>query len=125
MVPGLTEAGPTVSMTPPDDTWTGSSGILLPQVRCRVIRPDGSEINKYEEAGELLVESPGIVLGYLHNDLANQETFRDGWMHTGDVGFFKKSSKGNEHIFIVDRVKELIKVKVSDRCEHHQHLARD
>ena len=60
-----------------------------------------------------MVKSPSVVLGYLNNPQANKETFQDGWMRTGDEAVVRKSPQGNEHIFIVDRIKELIKVKVS------------
>jgi hypothetical protein len=53
-----------------------------------------------------------VVLGYLNNDKATKETFEDGWMRTGDEAVFRKGPKGTEHVFIVDRIKELIKVKV-------------
>ena len=67
----------------------------------------------YDQPGELVIKSPSVVLGYLNNPQANKETFDDGWMRTGDEAVVKKSPQGNEHIFIVDRIKELIKVKVS------------
>ena len=64
------------------------------------------------------MQSPSVVLGYLNNEKADKETFLDDtdglgrWMRTGDEAVVRKSPKGNEHIFIVDRIKELIKVKV-------------
>ena len=70
------------------------------------------EITAYEQPGELLVKSPSVVQGYLNNDKANAETFQDGYMRTGDEGVVRKAPSGHEHIFIVDRIKELIKVKV-------------
>jgi acyl-CoA synthetase (AMP-forming)/AMP-acid ligase II len=73
---------------------------------------EGVEITGYDQPGELLVKGPSVVLGYLNNDKANTETFQDGYMRTGDEAVIKKSPKGHEHIFIVDRIKELIKVKV-------------
>ena len=79
---------------------------------------EGVEITGYEQPGELVVQSPSVVLGYLNNDKANQETFLDDtdglgrWMRTGDEAVIRKSPAGNEHIAIVDRIKELIKVKV-------------
>ncbi len=75
--------------------------------------PDGTEITGYDQPGELIVKSSTIVLGYLNNDKANAETFRDGYMWTGDEAVIRKSPQGHEHIFIVDRIKELIKVQVS------------
>ena len=45
--------------------------------------------------------------GYLNNTEATQSTIKDGWLHSGDIGYY--DSEG--HFFIVDRLKELIKVK--------------
>lgn len=101
-----------ISSTPADDIWFGSSGSFLPSVEARIISPDGKEITVYDQPGELVVRSPSIVLGYLNNEAANQETFRDGWMYTGDEALIKKGPRGTEHVWIVDRIKELIKVKV-------------
>jgi long-subunit acyl-CoA synthetase (AMP-forming) len=84
----------------------------LPSVECRLLSPEGAEIEDYDRPGELLVRSPSVVLGYMNNDVANEETFQDGWLRTGDEAVIRKSPKGYEHVFIVDRIKELIKVKV-------------
>ncbi|KAL8851168.1 MAG: hypothetical protein Q9221_003888 [Calogaya cf. arnoldii] len=108
---GLTETATVVCATAPDDIWLGSSGSFLPKVEARIMSVDGVEITGYDQPGELVIKSPSVVLGYLNNDEADRETFQDGWMRTGDVAVIKKSPKGNEHCFIVDRIKELIKVK--------------
>lgn len=73
---------------------------------------DGKEITEYDTPGELLIRSPSVVLGYLNNEKATKETFQDGWMHTGDEAVIRPSPQKAEHVFIVDRIKELIKVKV-------------
>ena len=109
---GLTETCTVVSSSPVDDIWFGSSGSLLPSVEVRIISPDGKEITEYDQPGEIVVRSPSIVLGYLNNKAANRESFRDGWMYTGDEGLIKIGPRGTEHIWVVDRIKELIKVKV-------------
>ncbi|KAH8660818.1 amp dependent CoA ligase-like protein [Tricladium varicosporioides] len=114
---GLTETCTVVCATNEDDIWFGSSGILLPSFNAKIVSAEGTEITGYDQPGELVVQSPSVVLGYLNNDNANKETFLDDtdgkgrWMRTGDEAVIKKSPKGNEHIFIVDRIKELIKVK--------------
>lgn len=95
-----------------DDIWFGSSGSLLPRVEAKVITVEGNEVTGYDQPGELVVRAPSVTLGYLNNDVATKETFQDGWMRTGDEVVVRVSPKGNEHIFIVDRIKELIKVKV-------------
>jgi hypothetical protein len=75
--------------------------------------PEGKEITEYDTPGELVVRGPSVVLGYLNNEKATEETFEDGWMRTGDEAVVRVGPKGTEHVFIVDRIKELIKVKVS------------
>ena len=48
------------------------------------------------------------MLGYSNNEEANMEIFDDdGWMRTGDIGYYDEDG----YIFLVDRIKELIKVK--------------
>jgi len=101
-----------ISHTSPRDVWYGSCGSLLPGYEARLIAPDGSEIQEYDKPGELVVRSPTIVLGYLNNQKATEEAFLDGWLRTGDEAVFRKSPNGTEHVFVVDRIKELIKVKV-------------
>lgn len=109
---GLTETSTVICSTAVHDILLGSCGSLLPSVQAKLISIEGTEITAYDQPGELVVKSPSVVLGYLNNSQANKETFQDGWMRTGDEALVRKSPQGNEHIFIVDRIKELIKVKV-------------
>ncbi|KAL9024602.1 MAG: hypothetical protein Q9196_006398 [Gyalolechia fulgens] len=108
---GLTETSTVVSSTAPENVWFGSCGCFLPMVEARLMSAEGNEITGYDQPGELVVKSPSVVLGYLNNEKADRETFQDGWMRTGDVAVIRKSPTGTEHCFIVDRLKELIKVK--------------
>ncbi|KAJ5512655.1 hypothetical protein N7463_002207 [Penicillium fimorum] len=108
---GLTETSTVVTSTPIEDILLGSSGALLPGFEARIMTPEGKEITTYDTPGELVVRGPSVVLGYLNNDKATKETFVDGWMLTGDEAVVRVSPKGIEHVFIVDRIKELIKVK--------------
>lgn len=115
---GLTETSTVVSSTSNEDIWFGSSGSLISGVRAKIVSIEGVEITGYDQPGELIVQSPAVVLGYLNNDQANTETFLDDtdgngrWMRTGDEAVIRKAPSGHEHVFIVDRIKELIKVKV-------------
>jgi acyl-CoA synthetase (AMP-forming)/AMP-acid ligase II len=115
---GMTETATVVCSTMPHDIWFGSSGSLLPGISVRLVTVEGNEITGYDQPGELWVKSPAVVLGYLNNDKANKETFLDEpegrYMRTGDEAVIAKSPKGHEHVFITDRIKELIKVKVCD-----------
>ncbi|KAJ9347561.1 hypothetical protein DTO027B9_9086 [Paecilomyces variotii] len=108
---GLTETCTVVCSTHPDHIFLGSSGCLLPGVEARIVSADGKEVTEYDTPGELLIRSPSVVLGYLNNEKATKETFQNGWMHTGDEAVIRPSPSKEEHVFIVDRIKELIKVK--------------
>lgn len=111
---GLTETAVAVCMQNRADIMSGSCGSLLPGFEGRLVDPARGEITALDTAGELLLKSPTVMLGYLDNEQATRESFtEDGWLRTGDLIEFRKSEKGYEHLFIVDRVKELIKVRVS------------
>lgn len=109
---GLTETSTVVLSTPYHDVYPGSCGSLLTSCKAKIVSIEGVEITGYDQPGELVIHSPSVVLGYLNNDQATRETFQDGWMRTGDEAVVRKAPSGNDHIFIVDRIKELIKVKV-------------
>ncbi|KAI1921799.1 hypothetical protein LOZ12_002136 [Ophidiomyces ophidiicola] len=109
---GMTETCTVVCTTSSHDVWLGSSGSILPGFECKIVSPEGVELTGYNEPGELVVRSPSVVLGYLNNEKATNETFiENGWMRTGDEAVIRVAPSGNEHVFIVDRIKELIKVK--------------
>lgn len=113
---GMTETAAVVSITDDFDILDGSCGSLLPHTKAKIIDSDGNEVHEYDAPGELLVQSPSVVLGYLNNELATGETFvyhSDGrWLRTGDEVIVRKSAAGHEHLQVVDRIKELIKTKV-------------
>jgi acyl-CoA synthetase (AMP-forming)/AMP-acid ligase II len=114
---GLTESATVVSSTTRADKWHGSSGSLLPGAEVRIVSADGNDIEEYDTPGELWVKAPSVVIGYLDNEKATKETFsedRNGrWLKTGDEGEIRVCpASGNEHVWIVDRIKELIKVNV-------------
>ncbi|CVL03652.1 probable phenylacetyl-CoA ligase [Fusarium proliferatum] len=108
---GLTEAGAVVSLTRRDDIWLGSSGVPLDEIECRLLSEDGQDLKDLSHPGELVIRSPALASGYFCNEEATQETFQNGWLRTGDLALLKRSPKGNLHLFIVDRIKDLIKVK--------------
>lgn len=109
----MTESATVISFTTFDDIWLGSCGTLCPEVEAKLVTADGREVTGYGQTGELLLRAPSVTLGYLNNEKATAETFVNGWLHTGDEAMFQKSPKGNAHLFITDRIKELIKTKVS------------
>ncbi|PHH66384.1 hypothetical protein CDD81_7439 [Ophiocordyceps australis] len=112
---GMTESSPCIVTTNENDIFFGSSGSLLPGIKAKLIDAHGNQVTTLETPGELFVQSPSIVLGYLNNEKANAETFvwdaHGRWLKTGDEVLVRKSPQGNQHFFITDRIKELIKVK--------------
>jgi acyl-CoA synthetase (AMP-forming)/AMP-acid ligase II len=69
----------------------------------RIERPDGTDAAT-GEIGEILVRGPGLMNGYWNNTAATVSTLRDGWMHTGDLGYLD----ADNFIFVVDRKKDMI-----------------
>lgn len=114
---GLTEVAACACHTSAHDPLAGSSGSIITGVQVKLVNETGREIHARGQLGEIWIKSPSIIIGYFEDETANKETFQQDetgrWLKTGDIGCFQKSPSGNEHIFIVDRIKELIKVKVS------------
>lgn len=105
---GMTESCTTLTMYSVDQKIgvPGGAGQMLPGVVARVVKPDGS-LAGFNEPGELRVKTPSLALGYWNNEQATKETFADGWLCTGDEVIIRE----DKEIFIVDRLKEIMKVR--------------
>ncbi len=105
---GMTEMSPVSHLTPPGRVKPGSVGVTAPNTQTRIVDPiSGAELD-IDEDGEVCVRGPQVMLGYLNNPTATESTIDgDGWLHTGDIGHIDADG----HLFIVDRLKELIKYK--------------
>jgi long-chain acyl-CoA synthetase len=104
---GLSEA-PTATHCNPlyGDIRTGSIGLPLPDVDCRIVSlDDGITTLKPGEVGELCIQGPQVMKGYHNMPTETANTLRDGWLYTGDIA--KMDEDG--YFYIVDRKKELIK----------------
>jgi len=62
---------------------------------------------KISEEGEILSKSPSLFQGYWKNRKATEETLKDGWLHSGDAGYFNEDG----HLVCIDRVKDLMELK--------------
>lgn len=106
---GLTETSPVVLVSPEDgSTPPGSVGRLVAGTECQIVDPLSGAVLSLGERGELWLRGPQIMRGYLNRP---EETAKvldaDGWFHSGDIAVI--DPKG--FVSIVDRLKELIKVK--------------
>ena len=105
---GMTEASPATHYTVAGTERSGTAGKLMPSIEMRIIDPETGTDRPAGEPGEVWVRGPNVMKGYLNNPEATSRTVdRDGWLHTGDIGF----ADADGYLTVVDRLKELIKVK--------------
>ncbi|KIJ49561.1 hypothetical protein M422DRAFT_225396 [Sphaerobolus stellatus SS14] len=90
-----------------DDPCQTGVGKLCPNVEAKVVKADGREVG-VGERGEFWVRGPNVFQGYWRNSAATASTITpDGWLRSGDVGYIEP----NGVFYVVDREKELIKVR--------------
>ncbi|MEH6936747.1 long-chain-fatty-acid--CoA ligase [Bacillus sp. JJ664] len=101
---GLSETAPITTFTPLNGIRkSGSIGINIPNVINKVVDPNGFEV-PVGEIGELIVQGPNVMLGYLEMPEATLSSIKDGWFYTGDLA--KMDEDG--YFYIIDRIKDLI-----------------
>lgn len=107
----MTETSPGITVTPRDMPYSkiSSCGQLLPSTEARIINlSDGKDVDGPEIPGELIMRGPQVMNGYINDPKSTSQMIdSEGWLHTGDVAYYDK----DEYFYIVDRTKELIKVK--------------
>ena len=105
---GMTELSPVTHATPSGDFVPGSVGVTVPNTELRIVDVETGADLGVDRDGEVWVRGPQVMKGYLNNPEATASTVdNDGWLHTGDIGHVDD----NGHLFVVDRLKELIKYK--------------
>ncbi|AJF69902.1 AMP-dependent synthetase [Streptomyces vietnamensis] len=108
---GMTELSPGTHVTPHDaeNPPPGTVGRLLPSTEMRILSLDDPEKDAAPgEEGEIAIRGPQVMKGYLGRPDATAAMIdADGWVHTGDIGRVDEDG----WLFVVDRVKELIKYK--------------
>ena len=107
---GMTETSPVTHLVPrdADQIPVDSVGHAVPNTEFRIVEVGGDDDVEPGEKGELWIRGPQVMKGYLNNREATDATVdADGWLHTGDVAIVDE----DENLYIVDRVKELIKYK--------------
>ncbi len=105
---GMTEMSPVSHLTPLGQAKPGSVGVTAPNTEMRIVEPATEADLDVGEDGELWIRGPQVMRGYLNNAAATALTLdAEGWLHTGDIGHVDEDG----HVFVVDRLKELIKYK--------------
>ncbi|GMI77822.1 ARABIDOPSIS THALIANA 4-COUMARATE:COA LIGASE 1, 4-coumarate:CoA ligase 1, 4-COUMARATE:COA LIGASE 1 [Hibiscus trionum] len=110
---GMTEAGPVLAMClgfakEPFETKSGACGTVVRNAEMKIVDPDTGSSLPRNQAGEICIRGDQIMKGYLNDPEATARTIdKDGWLHTGDIGYIDD----DDELFIVDRLKELIKYK--------------
>lgn len=113
---GMTEVTCTAMTWDPSRLVRSSSvGELMPNYMAKLVDESGKEITEPKVPGELLVTGPTVMRGYWRNPKATQETIDtdsegNRWLRTGDIAYVDEFKTGGL-FYIVDRKKELIKVK--------------
>jgi long-chain acyl-CoA synthetase len=100
---GLTETCGGAFVNPPDENVIGSVGKPLKGVEARILDPQASDDGS-PGSGEILIRGPIVMKGYWNRPDATADGLKDGWLYTGDLGYF--DSNGN--LFITGRKKEVI-----------------
>ncbi|OEL20629.1 putative 4-coumarate--CoA ligase 3 [Dichanthelium oligosanthes] len=109
---GMTEAGPVLAMClafakEPFEVKSGSCGTVVRNAELKIVDPDTGASLGRNQPGEICIRGEQIMKGYLNDPEATKNTIEDGWLHTGDIGYVDD----DDEIFIVDRLKEIIKYK--------------
>lgn len=105
---GMTELSPASHVVPWTAPRAGSVGLTVPGTTCRIVDTETGADLECDKNGELWIKGPQVMKGYLNNPEATSQTIdADGWLHTGDIGYFDSDG----YLYIVDRLKELIKFK--------------
>ena len=98
---GLTETSPLLAAETDKEHCPGSVGMAPFNVKIRLENVDEKGI------GEIVAKGPNVMIGYYEDPQATKEAIKDGWFHTGDLGYYNKDG----YLFIAGRKKEVIVLK--------------
>ncbi|OFY65060.1 MAG: long-chain fatty acid--CoA ligase [Bacteroidetes bacterium RBG_13_43_22] len=108
---GLSEASPVISGNMETKHKLGSSGFLVRNLDLKICDEEGNEL-PVGTKGEIVVRGENVMKGYWKNEKATNETIRDGWLHTGDMGYMDADG----FLYVLGRFKSLL---ISDDGEKY------
>lgn len=100
---GLSEATPVISTNTPQKHKLGSSGILVKPLDIKILDGEGVE-QPLGVSGEIVIKGENVMIGYWKNQKATEETIKDGWLYTGDLGYLDKDG----YLYVLGRYKSLL-----------------
>ncbi len=100
---GLSESAPIISSNSMKRHKLGSSGYLVTNLDLKICDDDGNELSAGEK-GEIVCRGENIMVGYWKNENATNEALKDGWLHTGDMGYLDKDG----FLYVLGRFKSLL-----------------
>ncbi|KAK3029339.1 hypothetical protein RJ639_037862 [Escallonia herrerae] len=110
---GMTEAGPVLALClafakEPFEIKSGACGTVVRNAEMKIVDPETGDSLPRNQPGEICIRGDQIMKGYLNDPEATERTIdKEGWLHSGDIGYIDD----DDELFIVDRLKELIKYK--------------
>ncbi len=108
---GLSEAAPIISSNAAHKHKLGSSGFLATNLELKICDDDGNTLPQGEK-GEIVVRGENVMLGYWKNEKTTQDTLKNGWLHTGDMGYMDSDG----FLYVLGRFKSLL---ISDDGEKY------
>jgi long-chain acyl-CoA synthetase len=108
---GLSEASPVISGNMEKRHKLGSSGFLVKYLDLKICDEAGNEL-PVGKNGEIIVRGENVMMGYWKNEKATRETIREGWLHTGDMGYMDE----DRFLYVLGRFKSLL---ISDDGEKY------
>lgn len=100
---GLTEAAPVISANVPLCHKLGSSGKIVKGLEVKICDDKGNAL-PVGEKGEIVVKGENVMAGYWKNEKATNETIKEGWLYTGDLGYVDNEG----FLYVLGRFKSLL-----------------